>query len=165
MTAEELEKLMEEANRAFEDPQPDYRKALKLYKRAVKKKNGLAACRLGMMYAAGKGTLSFYSKAIDNFRDAIDWGETDACNKLALMYDAGRGVGQNSAKCADLYRDGMDGGSIESINNLGYMYEHGRGMPAPGLIICIVEGFQYPVISIVPSSTSSLHKTFLKYKC
>ena len=127
MTAEELEKLMAEADKAWDSR--DYGKALKLYKRAMKKKNGKAACRAGILYAVGKGTMSFYSKAVDCFRDAIDWKEIDAYNKLALMYDAGRGVGASSKHCADLYRDGMDEGSLESINNLAYMYEYGRGMP------------------------------------
>ena len=66
-----------------------------LYRLAAEQGVAGAQCRLGVMYAEGRGVLRDEAEAVRWFRLAADQGEAEAQGGLGFAYGAGRGVQQD----------------------------------------------------------------------
>ena len=73
----------------------DQAEALQLYRLAAEQGVSGAQCRLGVMYAAGRGVAQDDKESVRWFRLAAEQGEAEAQAGLGLAYGAGRGVPQD----------------------------------------------------------------------
>ena len=87
-----------------------------------------AQCRLGWMYANGRGVEQSYEEAAKWYQKAVEQGEPIAQNNLGLMYQYGNGVEQSYEKALKWYRKAAEQGYALAQRQLGVMYENGHGV-------------------------------------
>ena len=105
-----------------------YKKALKLFRAAVKKNDPTAMYKLGNMYEKGHGVEQSYERAVEYHSMAVDYGHRGAQFNLGVLYLHGQGVAQSDDKAFELYTLAAELGEVNAQCNLGGMYAQGRGV-------------------------------------
>ena len=72
----------------------DQAEAIQLYRLAAEQGIAGAQCRLGVMYAEGRGVTQDDEESVRWFRLAAEQGDAEAQGGLGLAYSTGRGVPQ-----------------------------------------------------------------------
>ncbi|MBS4067959.1 MAG: sel1 repeat family protein [Sulfurimonas sp.] len=80
----------------------DYKKAVKLFKKACDGGYAGGCYNLGFMYNDGLGVKQDYFKAVELYKKACDGGDASGCSNLGVMYKYGLGVKQNNFKALEL---------------------------------------------------------------
>ena len=73
----------------------DHAEAIQLYRLAAEQGVAGAQCRLGVMYAEGRGMTQDDKESVRWFHLAAEQGDAEAQGGLALAYSTGRGVPQD----------------------------------------------------------------------
>lgn len=110
----------------------DYKKALKLYKKAEKKSQGfeksLAQYNIGLMYYNGEGMKPNYKTAMKWFKKAVlneDPYNIWAADYIADMYATGKGVKEDKKEALNWYKKTADKGSAKGAYEAGMAYLKG----------------------------------------
>ncbi len=111
---------------------PNYKKAIKYYQKAIDLGDVSAYSHLGAMYECGDGVEQNYKKAIELYQKTIDSGDNFGCFMLASMYYYGNGVKRDINKTFMLYQKAID--TVDNMlkghtyYQLALMYKGGLGV-------------------------------------
>lgn len=111
--------------KAVQEEEPDYSKALEYLKEAVDNGYADSMYYLGQFYKFGYGVKENETKAVKYFTDAAERGSAFACNELGLAYYRGTGLKQNDEAAVEWLTRGAERGYGLSMANLGYLYQNG----------------------------------------
>ena len=107
---------------------PNPQEALRWFRAASDKGNGVAAFNIGVMYAEGVAVPKNPVEGVTWYRLAADRGHSGAQNALGRLYETGQGVPQDFSEAVRWFRLAADQKNSSGQNNLGFMYEKGRGV-------------------------------------
>ncbi|MCD8492333.1 MAG: sel1 repeat family protein, partial [Geovibrio sp.] len=85
----------------------DYDKSFAYYTKAAAQGNADAQNKLGLMHAAGKGTMKDYEEAVKWLTMAAGQRHPEALYNLACMYHEGKGVKADLKKAVRLFKLAM----------------------------------------------------------
>jgi uncharacterized protein len=117
---------LDEAVSAYE--KGDYARAYVELKALAEQGNADAQCRLGTLYAEGRGVPKDYAQALKWYSKAAQQGHARAQYHLGVMFDTGEGVPQNYSEAIKWYRKAAEQGLAVAQSNLGAMYGLGQGV-------------------------------------
>ena len=100
----------------------EYKKAMKVYKKACDSGVGSGCNYPADFYASGQSVEQDLTKANKLYAEACKWEDSTGCYNLAFSLANGEGVKQNHKKAAHYYKKACEGSHIISCNNLGDYY-------------------------------------------
>lgn len=106
----------------------DYQRAFADFRPLAEAGNARAECRLGTLYAMGRGVERDYGRALTWLRRSADQGYASAENDLGALYDQGRGVPEDPGEAARWFHKAAVQGHGSAQLNLASLYESGRGV-------------------------------------
>lgn len=108
-------------------PEPDMKRVIELYEKAVAEKDAYALNNLACCYMTGEGVKKDINQALKLLAKAVKLGDDYAMVNLADCFAIGNGVRHNEKKAFILYKQSADAGNIEGMKNVAEFYLKGIG--------------------------------------
>ncbi len=99
----------------------NYRRGVKIYRKACAGGNMAACSNLAYCYEHGKGVVRNRGRAVKLYHRACNGDNRIACYNLGSCYEFGRGAARD-------YRRSCDGGTLTACYNMALMFKYGRGV-------------------------------------
>lgn len=106
-------------------PEPDMKRVIELYEKAVAEKDAYALNNLACCYMTGEGVKKDINQALKLLAKAVKLGDDYAMVNLANCFAIGNGVRHNEKKAFILYKQSADAGNIEGMKNVAEFYLKG----------------------------------------
>jgi TPR repeat protein len=97
--------------------------------RAAVAGNPIAANKLGLLAALGRGTERDYARAREWWEQAAAKGDASAMFNLGWLHHAGHDVPQDDGKAREWYEKAAAKDDADAMVNLGLLYNNGQGVP------------------------------------
>ena len=106
----------------------NYKKAVKLWKKAAEQGDDAAQYNLGVMYDEGQGVRQDYKEAVKWYKKAAKQGNGIAQINLGAMYYYGKGVRQDNSKAKELFQRACHNGYKDGCRDYMYVIFNAQGV-------------------------------------
>jgi TPR repeat protein len=110
------------------DVQPDYQRAMKLFRAAADTGNAEGQYQLGYMYELGEGGAVDQAEALRWFHKAADQGNPKAQYQLGVYFAKGWVVKQNYSEAMKWFSKAAEQGHSEAMDWIGSIFKEGLGV-------------------------------------
>ena len=110
------------------DLEPDYGKAMTLFRAAADRGNAEGQYQVGYLYEVGEGVAKSQAEALQWFRNAADLGNPKAQFELGVHFAKGWIVEQNYAEARQWFSRAAEQGHPEAMDWMGSIFNDGLGV-------------------------------------